>query len=298
VHDLGQKGPHVTDPWRETLAALGWTGVLRALATTDSKLVHVAELFGAQRAVIKAPNYARLSLSDAARVERGLRYESAVLAIAGDETPHVPRLLAGDPDGRFLIRTFADGSPLSDRQTSGAAPRTMIGALIRLAADLFPRFHGRQPEPFIIRDFKPINIIWNDADERMILIDLGSVRPASRARARTLAREPRLGSGRWLYWAPEQLLNRAALPDQRADFFALAATAHYLLTGSAPFSNSEPSEQIAFANYLSEYPATVVGLRSAALSAGLLDDVTRFLERCLHPAPEQRATMKELEALL
>lgn len=289
---------HVTDPWREPLVALGWTGALRALATSNSKLVHLAELFGSQRVVLKAPNYARLSTSDAARVERGLRYESAVLAIAGNETPHVPRLLAGDREGRFLIRTFADGCPLSDRQTQQVSPQVLVAALLQLAADLFPRFHRREPEPFIIRDFKPINLVWNEVDERLILIDLGSVRPASRARARTLEREPRLGSGRWLYWAPEQLLNQAALPDQRADLFALAATAHFILTGSAPFSNSDPSERTAFANYLSEYPATVVGLRLAAASAGLPGDVTGFFERCLHPAPEQRGRLKELEALL
>ena len=139
-----------------------------------------------------------------------------------------PVLVLEDPGGEPLTRLL--GRPLALPQ----GLRLAIG----LAAAL-GQLHGRG---LIHKDLKPAHVFVNGATGQVWLTGFGI---ASRLpRERQAPEPPEVIAGTLAYMAPEQTgrMNRSV--DARSDLYALGVTLYEMLTGSLPFTASEPMEWV------------------------------------------------------
>ena len=139
-----------------------------------------------------------------------------------------PTLVLEDPGGETL-----------DRFLSGPMELTrFLGLAIRLATAL----SGLHKKGLIHKDIKPANVLVNSATDEVRLMGFGI---ASRLlRERQAPEPPELIAGTLAYMAPEQtgLMNRSI--DSRSDLYALGVTLYEMLTGSLPFSVTDPVELV------------------------------------------------------
>ena len=152
----------------------------------------------------------------------------AIRPIALTQQQSRAMLLFEDPDGEPLDRLR--GRPLELEQF------LRIG--IALAASL-GQVHRRG---LIHKDIKPSNVFANAAMDRAWLTGFGI---ASRLpRERRAAEPPEFIAGTLAYMAPEQTgrMNRSI--DSRSDLYAFGVTLYELLTGSLPFTASDPMEWV------------------------------------------------------
>ena len=134
----------------------------------------------------------------------------------------------------------AGGQPLD--RSHALAPHGDIAFFLRLAIGLssaIDRVHGRG---IIHKDIKPANALVDSVTGRCWLKGFGI---ASRLpRERQSAEAPELISGTLAYMAPEQTgrMNRSI--DSRSDLYSLGVTLYQMLTGSLPFTASDPMEWV------------------------------------------------------
>ena len=137
-------------------------------------------------------------------------------------------LLMEDPGGEVLARIV--GKPWDLTPFLHVA----IGLAVALG-----RLHSRG---FIHKDVKPSNILVNIDTRELWLIGFGI---ASRLpRERQAPEPPEFIAGTLAYMAPEQTgrMNRSI--DSRSDLYSLGVTLYQMLTGSLPFTASDPMEWV------------------------------------------------------
>jgi serine/threonine protein kinase, bacterial len=125
---------------------------------------------------------------------------------------------------------------LADRYPNGMPP-SEVCKVVTAVAEALDYAHGRG---LLHRDVKPANILLTkpgSGGQRILLADFGIARRLDDATGRLTATNVAVGTVS--YAAPEQLLGEHV--DGRADQYALAATAYHLLTGTPPFSHSNPA---------------------------------------------------------
>ena len=166
--------------------------------------------------------------------------------------PHIVTIYdRGDNDGKLWIAMeFVDGIDagrlLEDKYPNGIPPDE-VGRIVTAVADALDYAHSRK---LLHRDIKPANILLGlpeSGDDRVMLADFGVARWIDQSSTLTGAE---MTVGTVTYAAPEQLKGEQI--DGRADQYALAATAFHLLTGSAPFTNSNPA--VVISKHLSAAP--------------------------------------------
>jgi len=137
-------------------------------------------------------------------------------------------LILEDPGGEPLDQLV--GTPME----MGQFLRVAIGLSVAVR-----RLHGRG---VIHKDLKPANIIVEPSTGQVWLMGFGI---ASRLpRERQSAEPPEFIAGTLAYMAPEQTgrMNRSI--DSRSDLYALGVTLYEMLTGTLPFSASDPMEWV------------------------------------------------------
>ena len=137
-------------------------------------------------------------------------------------------LVCEDPQADPLDRLL--GRPMELKQ--------FLGCAIGLAAAL-GQVHRRG---LIHKDIKPSNVFANATLDQAWLMGFGI---ASRLpRERQVLKPPEFIAGTLPYMAPEQTgrMNRSV--DSRSDLYALGITLYEMLTGSLPFTASEPMEWV------------------------------------------------------
>jgi PAS domain S-box-containing protein len=149
-----------------------------------------------------------------------------------------PAELVRDRGLTMLVVEYTGGEPL-DRLTRQPME---IGQFLRLALALsaaLSQLHGRG---LIHKDIKPANVLADPATGRIWLTGFGI---ASRLpRERQLPEPPEFIAGTLAYMAPEQTgrVNRSI--DSRSDLYSLGVTFYEMLTGSLPFTASDPMEWV------------------------------------------------------
>lgn len=151
------------------------------------------------------------------------------------------------PDGRILyVMKLVRGRRLDELVSEATPVRDLLRILEKVCDSVaFAHAHG-----VIHRDLKPENIMIGSFGE-VLVMDWGlakllrhpdvvsatglaeeSSRSAAAATSRTTAHGTVLGTP--AYMAPEQVLGRVDLVDERSDVYALGAILHFMLTGSTP----------------------------------------------------------------
>src|SRR2546422_4285545 len=149
-----------------------------------------------------------------------------------------PLALAPHKGRTMLVLTDPAGEPL-DRLLGRPMELTQF---LRLAIGLsaaLGQLHGRS---LIHKDIKPANVLVNCATGQVWLMGFGI---ASRLpRERQSPAPPESIAGTLAYMAPEQTgrMNRSI--DSRSDLYSLGVTLYQMLTGSLPFTASDPMEWV------------------------------------------------------
>src|SRR5215813_5383194 len=137
-------------------------------------------------------------------------------------------LVLEDPGGKTL-----------DQVLAGPMEATRF---LRLAVSLATALTGLHKKELIHKDVKPANVLVNPTTDQVRLMGFGI---ASRLpRERQAAAPPEFIAGTLPYMAPEQTgrMNRSI--DSRSDLYALGVTLYQILTGSLPFTASDPMELV------------------------------------------------------
>ncbi|WP_420714585.1 serine/threonine-protein kinase [Mycobacterium sp. Aquia_213] len=146
----------------------------------------------------------------------------------------------GEFEGQLWIAMDYVNGPdvraLMDQQYRGGMPAGEVVAIVSAVGAALDHAHHRG---LLHRDVKPGNIMISRPDDgsppRIMLSDFGIARPVEDTTGLTVTNAT---VGTVDYSAPEQLLGSPI--DGRADQYALAATAYFLLTGAKLFSGPSP----------------------------------------------------------
>jgi PAS domain S-box-containing protein len=137
-------------------------------------------------------------------------------------------LLLDDPGGEPLDRLL--GNPME------------MGRFLRFGIGLSVALRQLHERGLIHKDIKPTNVLVDSATGQVWLTGFGF---ASRLpRERQSPEPPELVAGTLAYMAPEQTgrMNRSI--DSRSDLYSLGVTLYEMLTGSLPFTASDPMEWV------------------------------------------------------
>lgn len=164
----------------------------------------------------------------------------------------------GEAEGRLWISMdYIDGSDAADllrtRYPAGM-PADQLVAIVTAVASALDTIHSNG---MLHRDVKPANILCAEpvgGVRRIALADFGIAREINDSVGITATN---MAIGTVSYAAPEQLMGKNV--DGRADQYALAASAFHLLTGAAPFANSNPA--VVISQHLSAQPPRISDLR-------------------------------------
>jgi glycosyltransferase involved in cell wall biosynthesis len=259
---------HVDARTREALelaaAALG-IGVDQLVLAGEGGHGCIYYVLGLGRDVaVKTPAYDAHAPERASVLEHKLLREFDVLTLAAN--PGLPSAVACDKRGRFLARSYLRGEPLSraQRYVADAYKGVLLDDLFDLARSLFPAFHGSDRGSYLLRDFKPQNIIVGSGATRcMQFVDVGAVQRKAEVSLRAWDRA-RLGTGQWRHWPPEQLLGDGPSISEAVDFFALGVSAYFVLTGAMPYENRCADVDGVHAAYAEQYLRAASALRQRA----------------------------------
>jgi serine/threonine protein kinase len=214
---------YVLEPLHQDSACLLYRGQLRSRSAGMVPSLLVVAPVGDHPA---PASLRRLEHEYALRAELDPAWAVRPLALVQDQGRSV--LVLADPGGEPLTRLL--GRPLAVPQ----GLRVATGLAVALG-----QLHGRG---LIHKDVKPAHVFVNEATGQVWLMGFGI---ASRLpRERQAPEPPEVIAGTLAYMAPEQTgrMNRSI--DARSDLYALGVTLYELLTGSLPFTASEPLEWV------------------------------------------------------
>jgi WD40 repeat protein len=149
------------------------------------------------------------------------------------EHPQLPAFFASftDESSLYLVQDYIEGQNLTEElESAGNFDDLQIRELLGEILPVLQWMHDRQ---LIHGDLKPENLIRREADGKLVLVDLGSVKPTT-AKRRAISGTP-MGSAE--YAAPEQLQGRV-IPS--SDLYSLGVICIRLLTEMTPFSLFDP----------------------------------------------------------
>lgn len=179
------------------------------------------------------PSQPNCTIQQFSATSRG-EIEGAINLIeAACEHPQLPDFFASftDEGYLYLVQDYVEGENLAEElESAGNFSDRQIRELLEDILPVLQWMHDRQ---LIHGDLKPENLIRREADHRLMLVDLGSVRP-TKGKRNTLSGTA-MGSAE--YAAPEQLQGRA-IPS--SDLYSLGAICIGLLTDMTPFNLFDP----------------------------------------------------------
>ncbi len=163
-------------------------------------------------------------------------------------------LVLEDPGGEPLDRFLGparDPSPHSLREALRARTSTLadtgrqpmeLGRFLRLGISLATGLSKLHGQGLIHKDVKPANVLVDSITNKVRFTGFGIC--SRLVRERQAAEPPEMIAGTLAYMAPEQTgwMNRSI--DSRSDLYSLGVTFFQMLTGSLPFTASDPMEWV------------------------------------------------------
>ncbi len=142
-------------------------------------------------------------------------------------------------NGRTMLMVDYPGGERLERLIG---PPMEVRCFLRLAVALSAALGGLHGRGLIHKDIKPANVIVNPVTGQAWLTGFGMASRLPRERQRP--EPPEFIAGTLAYMAPEQTgrVNRSI--DSRSDLYSLGITFYEMLTGTLPFSASDPMEWV------------------------------------------------------
>jgi serine/threonine-protein kinase len=181
-------------------------------------------------------------------------------------------------DQLWISMDFVDGLDAARLLASRYPAGMPVDLVVRIVTAMASALDYAHKQGLLHRDIKPANIMLSahdDREQRILLTDFGIARNAGDISGLTATN---MTVGTVAYSAPEQLVGDHI--DGRADQYALAASAYYLLTASQLFPHSNPAAVIS--RHLSVEPPSL-----SASKPGLVA-MDAVLTRALAKDPEAR----------
>jgi PAS domain S-box-containing protein len=181
---------------------------------------------------------APVSMQPALETLRKIEYEYS-LRDELDSAFAVRSLALSEQRGQMTLELEDPGGETLDRLLAGPMEITRF---LRFAAGIATALSGLHEKGLIHKDVKPTNVLVNPATGQARLMGFGI---ASRLpRERQAPEPPEFIAGTLAYMAPEQTgrMNRSI--DSRSDLYALGVTLYEMLTGTLPFTTSDPMELV------------------------------------------------------
>ncbi len=153
-----------------------------------------------------------------------------------------PLELVREGSRTLLLLDDFDGEPLDVLLGTLLGAPLEVGRFLRIAIRVATAVDQVHQRGLIHKDLKPSHILVNSTNEEVRLTGFGI---ASRLpRERQAPEPPEYIAGSLAYMAPEQTgrMNRSI--DTRSDLYALGVTLYQILTGSLPFTASDPMEWV------------------------------------------------------
>src|SRR6266700_5567628 len=151
----------------------------------------------------------------------------------------VRSLALSEQRGRTTLVLEDPGGETLDRFLPGPMEMTQF---LRFAVGLATALGGLHKRELIHKDVKPANVLVNPATGQVRLMGFSI---ASRLpRERQTPEPPEFIAGTLAYMAPEQTGRMNRSTDSRSDLYALGVTLYEMLTGSLPFTASDPMEWV------------------------------------------------------
>src|SRR5437879_6332494 len=196
--------------------------------------VHASPTDPLPRVLVVAPAGEYSSPKTLARLE----HEYSLAAELDPRWAARPLALARHQGRTVLVLDDPGGEPL-DRLLG---KRMEVDAFLRLAISIAQAVGRVHDAGLIHKDVKPGNVLMAAASGEVRLTGFGIA--SSMRRERAAPAPPEVIAGTLAYIAPEQTgrMNRSL--DSRSDLYGLGATLYEMLTGSLPFSASDPMEWI------------------------------------------------------
>jgi serine/threonine-protein kinase len=181
----------------------------------------------------------------------------------------------GDVEGiKFISMAFVEGKDLY--HVLRASGRLPVDRAIHIARQLCAALEAAHGEGVVHRDFKPQNILLDQADT-VYVSDFGIAKSLEEG-ATVLTRVGHI-MGTPRYMAPEQI--EANPVDHRADLYAFGLILCEMLTGEIPFQGESGMQQM-FQRVNSE------PVNPKSLNPELPDYLVRIIQRCLEKDPQRR----------
>jgi serine/threonine protein kinase len=235
-----------------------------------------------RQVAIKILRYTISGAGSDEKVQRFFREGAALSRLQHKNIAEVYRLDALKDRRPYLVMELVAGEPLTAViEREGAFT---VSAAAALCAQLAEAVASAHECGILHRDIKPSNIIVNrtEAGQTAKIIDFGlsSMRPGAAADQAKLTRTGAL-IGTAAYMSPEQC--RGDKVDARTDVYSLGCVLFELVTGSPPFTATDPL-QLIYAHLNREVPKLSQLDRDAKLP-GLLDDI---IKTALAKDPDER----------
>lgn len=156
----------------------------------------------------------------------------ATFSFTSEQLPQVLEY-SEEENSAYLILDYKSG--VTWKAYLETIPRkTKFDVLCRLLEQLKTVLETLQEKTIAHLDIKPENLLYDAENDRIALIDFGLAIDYSQPISRKLVFP--LG-----YAAPEVLLNRLHLVDQRSDYFSIAVCIVQLMDGKLPLLHANPS---------------------------------------------------------
>src|SRR5262245_55408441 len=169
------------------------------------------------------------------------RFRREARLIARLEHPHI--LPVYDFDGPhappYIVMRYLDGGTLREVMGQGLLPLDEAAHLMRQLCSALDYAHR---QGIVHRDLKPSNVLI-DQEGHAFVSDFGLARPAAPSSESSQITDVGVVMGTLEYMSPEQASGQKDI-DGRSDIYALGVILFQMLTGSLPFSASNPMDLI------------------------------------------------------
>ncbi|WP_153557234.1 serine/threonine protein kinase [Roseimaritima sediminicola] len=241
-------------------------------------------VYRARHQLMKRPAALKVIRPDRLDQESTLRFDREVQLAAGLQSPHSVSVFdyGWTNDGRaYCAMQLLDGITIHQAVSRGG--KMPPGRVVHILLQICDSLSEAHQLGLVHRDVKPRNIMLAEKGECRdwaVLFDFGLAKPTTTDHELFKTQE-RIWAGTPMFMAPERFRNPTGT-DPRSDIYSLGAVGYFMLAGSDPYSEIDPSGL--FEVILSSTPPRL----SKLLEDPELESLADTIHACMAKSPERR----------